>query len=263
VIGRQLQADACRGRYIIDGVEFWFAKESRSSESCENTGHAFSERLRMAVVRCVEGRHRRGHGQPPVPDGLLNTIMLLITQIGLALASVACAGPRLALCGGLREITYELQRVNSETWEIQGKFRAAGFKFYQEAGSLDTASACDPISSMTREFAVRLILSAEHPVGFYIDVQDVFECIDIIDLRGLPVTLESCLSELGCTPTQQGHQQGVFARCSVGRCMAPQHETGTFFGGSEVRKSLWAQISGACVAPDTYQETTVSEVRVN
>jgi len=271
---RQLIADACRARYVIDGEELWFAKEAEELSSLKkdplkDPSVPFPQRVHAAVVSCVEGSGR-GPNQPPLPEGFMSVVMLLLTQIGLALASLACAGPRLALCGGLREITYELERVGWSQWTIRSKFCAKGFKQFQEAGSLDVASSCDPSSSMTRAFSVKLVLTTESQVGFHVNVQDVFERIAIVDMRGLPVTLAPCSSDLIGTPRRQGQESpskrlggmqgchhGLLVQCSAGRCgSAPQT------GGAPT--SLWSQISGACAhGPDLYEDPSAGEVRVS
>merc|ERR1712146_318433 len=105
---------------------------------------------------------------------------------------------------------------------------AKGFKMYQEAGSLDVACPCDPISSMTRAFVVRICHDADDMVGFSIDVQDVYEHFNIRDMRGMPVTLGTSLRSHSDLPTLSPPKQNsgncqhdVFAQCSVGRCMVP------------------------------------------
>lgn len=237
--------------------------------SHEDAALAFPQRLMAAIRRCVEGRQTggvtRGHAVP-APEGLVNVVMLLLTQIGLALASVACAGPRLALCGGVREICYELSRVGWDEWEIQSKFCAHGFKLFQEAGSSDAACPCNPVSSMTRGFCVRLALSEEDAVGCVVEVQDVYEHLDIIDPRGCPVSFGP--SSLRPTPPRQGGsprrgaalqgchqacQPGLLVQCSAGRCAAPR-----CLGGGGGRASLWSRLSGSCAAAPDLQEAPSS-----
>jgi len=277
VIRKQLLADACRGRYIVDGEELCFAKETAEAGAADQDAlQSFPQRLLSAVTNCVQG-HRKDRKSNALPEALLHVVMLLLTQIGLALASVACEGPRLALCGGLREITYELRRVSCDEWEIKSQFCAKGFNMFQEAGCSDAASPCSPVSSMTRAFGVRLVVSDEHPAGFYIEVQDVFEHVNIIDLRGLPVTLGSCYDDQ-CTPLRQGEspikrfadlhgchqgcQQGLLTQCSVGRCVAPAPPRDATT--ASLRTSLWSQIGGACMPePDVLSESFSSEVVVD
>jgi hypothetical protein len=276
-IRKQLQADSCRGRYFIDGKEFWYAKECSivGEFEQEDAAIAFPHRLLAAISSCVEepcGIRRML--QPP--EALLTLVMLLLTQIGLALASIACEGPRLALCGGTREITYELQRVGLDGWEIQSRFRASGFKMFQDAGSLETACPCNPSSSITRAFTVRLTLNVDEPVGFRIDVQDVFEDIHIVDMASIPIPLTTSSGEMmgksmhqiSESPTThvdgiQGCQQGLLMQCSAGRCSAPSRSDAPCFGGVK-RTSFWAKISGACVpGPDVlFEEPTAGEVLI-
>lgn len=200
--------------------------------------------------------------------------MLLLTQIGLALASVACAGPRLALCGGVRDICYELSRVGVDEWEIRSKFCAHGFKLFQEAGASDSACPCNPVSSMTRGFVIHIALSAEHEAGFICEVQDVYEDINIVDPRGCPIAFGSnsfraspprpgggspskrALAMHGC---QQACQSGLLVQCSAGRCAAPR-----CLGNNGGRNSLWSRLSSSCVAvPDLHEEPSAFEVLVH
>merc|ERR1719253_2036835 len=141
---------------------------------------------------------------------------------------------------------------------------------FQDAGSLDIASPCSAVSSMTKAFVIRLSLQADDPVGFHVDVKDVFEHINIIDTNGVPVSVGSSSGDVlghaspsnrltGDSPEKRfGCQQGLLMQCSVGRCSAPPR-----LGGSGARPSLWSQISGACVpGPDLFDEPSVGEVLV-
>merc|ERR1712100_70827 len=144
---------------------------------------------------------------------------------------------------------------------------------YQEAGSLDVACPCDPISSMTRAFVLRISLDAEDSVGFRIDVKDVYEHFNIYDMRGVPVSLGSSLwshCDLPITsPAKHLHgcQHGVLAQCSAGRCVVPPRSVSACFSEGVTERtgkmSLWSQLSGACVpGPDLFEETSAGEVLV-
>lgn len=209
-VRRQLLADGCRGKYVIDGTELWYEKEcDRRSKQDVTTGNstmtstAFVERLTDAIEQCIGS-------QGEVHELLLYVVMLLLTQIGFALVHIACAGPQFALCGGERKITYELARGGGGQWHLRGQYCAYGFSQYHvsETGGTTTLQddrplSCASASSVHRGFVIALELSVKNRTGFSIDVQDVFDDVCIFSPDGLPVPLEPVSTNWHDTDTQE------------------------------------------------------------
>jgi hypothetical protein len=168
-----------------------------------------------------------------------------------------------------------------DAWEIHSRFHAAGFKLFQEASSSETACPCSPLSSMTRCFTVRLTLCEEHYAGFIIDVQDVDECIDIMDLEGHPVTLGTCADAIRASPQRRAmpgcHQAchpSLLVGCSAGRCVIPPRKFPPCYSpasaprldqphGDGEHASLWSQLSQSCVlGPGCSEEAAASELLI-
>jgi len=201
-VERQLLADACRSHYVIEGEGFCFehkAPESAEMEGCESSDRSrslFASRLLAAVEDCIGSATNDS-----IPQGFSHVVMLLLTQIGLALAHAACTGPTLALCGGHRRVKYELWRKGSGRWLIRAESCAHGFFLYHSGEGSDTVDGtdsggpqpCSTASSVHRGFSVVLSLpteaESESDNGLDIEVTEVFEEVAIFSTDGVPVSL--------------------------------------------------------------------------
>lgn len=192
-VRRQLLADACRGRYLVDGIEYCFEKE-KSVNGDLGTGMEFAIRLLSAVQRCMQPEVSASECREGAADLVLHLAFLLLTQMGLALAHAACAGPLLALGGGKRSVSYELQSLAPGIWQVHGNFCAHSFCHYQvenhaemEGGKGKGPEPCDRASSVHRGFVIEIRLSAAALGGITVHVLDAFEDLAIFTEDGLQV----------------------------------------------------------------------------
>ena len=274
-VRRQLLADACRARYIIDGREYWFDATQQQQQQQQQQqamlasprtvcrgpcsprpsfsrrdGPIFAETLVAAVGACLRRRRRKdgvadetsGGSSIGAPSSgaMVHLVMLLLTQIGFVLNHIACGTSELALCGGERSITYTLaRRRGCRTWDLRGDFRAYGFSQCQgSGGEVD----CSPASSVHRGFAVTLTLSSGHPAGLFIEVGEAYEERSIFDTDGLPTQL-----------SQQWQHEETQAR--VVRSTQEASSTSTvqsaWLWAEQVRASWTCGANYGCASPST------------
>jgi len=190
-VRRQWLADACRARYVVDGVEFWFEREravvgdrAQDPDAAALCRADFLERLLKAVLESVGDESSLA----------ANAAMLLLSQTSLALCLTACQSPPISLCGGTRRLTFELSTLEPGKWQVQGNFCAYGFSQVQVQSGEGIAEGCSTASSVHRGFAATLSAGASassaSPTDLVVRVIDVFEDLAIFSPTGIPFNLE-------------------------------------------------------------------------
>eukprot|EP00435_Cladocopium_sp_Y103_P062044 s855_g23.t1 len=125
----QLLLDAPRELFVIDGVEFHFAREAPpemhgahlDGNDLEILKRHFGERV-VAAIRAAGG------GATPSVL-LMRAVTSALSQSGLAHLEQACAALQLAVSGGEQQVRFELRPAASGgPWELELFVRKANFR---------------------------------------------------------------------------------------------------------------------------------------
>jgi len=181
-VSQQFLNDAHRSQYCIAGVDFCFAG---STEPCT----LYADRLVGAVLRCLEADGDDAERR----IGLTRFATMLLSQSSLALVGAAIKGPHLALSGGGRSVSYELECVAPSCWVLRAEFRAGGFNEYLHVGEC-SPKPCSEQSSLRRGCAIRLALDQSAVLGVAVEVQSVTDCLMLLDSAGEIIKLEELCS---------------------------------------------------------------------
>lgn len=192
-ICHQFILDAGRSDFIIDGERLSFTSELTTSGitleedplEVESRLSAFSDRLVVALIRCLGNRSRRK---------LLQAISRTMSQSGWANVERACGGSQVVVSGGEQILQYELLAVENDVWEVRMSLRKDQF---EECVLVDETSSdasgkvsvlhCSPTSMISRSCSLRFDVVGENP---RVDLVDFAHELQLLDDNGAPLLLQ-------------------------------------------------------------------------
>lgn len=215
----QLLLDAPRELFVIDGVEFHFAREAPEMHGAHLDGNdleilkrQFGDRVVAAIRAAISSGARAS-------VLLMRAVTSALSQSGLAHLEQACAALQLAVSGGEQEVRFELRPcAPGGPWELELFVRKANFQqciIYSSGGNDvpedSSPRACSPSSFFLKSCRIRYSVTEDGAVQ--LDVLGIQQEHQLVDVNGEPLLRRgTCLD---CLPLcRVGH----WLRGRCGQC---------------------------------------------
>eukprot|EP00434_Breviolum_minutum_P019366 symbB.v1.2.017073.t1/scaffold1283.1/size126978/12 len=197
----QLLLDAPRELFVIDGVEFHFAREAPpelhrgdlDGNDLEILKRQFGDRVVAAIRVALEG------AIPLVQ--LMRAVTSALSQSGLAHLEQACGAWHVAVSGGEQEVRFELCPHPGGPWDLELFVRKANFQqcivYSQGANEDSSPRACSPSSFFLKSCRIRYSVTEDGAVQ--VDVLGITREHYLADVNGKPL-LKGASTFFECLP---------------------------------------------------------------